>query len=224
MMRGGESGDHDPTGSDPARVRLSGTHIQSVEPTQHRQRVSHFMTGIADIGAAVIGTGFIGTVHVEALRRIGVQVRGVLGSTPERGAERAASLGVGRAYDLPRRPPRRPVGGRRPRHIPQRPPSPPGDGRPGGRAARGVREASGDVGGRIARAGRAGRQDRPGERRQLQHPLLPAQPARARGRRLRRPRRRAPRDRTVLPGLAAPRQRLELAAPAGARRGPARGR
>ena len=47
------------------------------------------MTRIADIGAAVIGTGFIGTVHVEALRRIGVQVRGVLGSTPERGAARA---------------------------------------------------------------------------------------------------------------------------------------
>ena len=39
------------------------------------------MRRIADIGAAVIGTGFIGTVHVEALRRIGVQVRGVLGST-----------------------------------------------------------------------------------------------------------------------------------------------
>ena len=35
------------------------------------------MTSIAEIGAAVIGTGFIGTVHVEALRRIGVQVRGV---------------------------------------------------------------------------------------------------------------------------------------------------
>ena len=56
------------------------------------------MTGIADLGAAVIGTGFIGTVHVEALRRIGVQVRGVLGSTPERGAARAATLGVARAY------------------------------------------------------------------------------------------------------------------------------
>ena len=54
--------------------------------------------GIADIGAAVIGTGFIGTVHVEALRRIGVQVRGVLGSTPERGAARAAALGVPHAY------------------------------------------------------------------------------------------------------------------------------
>src|SRR5919108_6321844 len=53
---------------------------------------------LSDIGAAVIGTGFIGTVHVEALRRIGVQVHGVLGSSPERGAERAAALGVPRAY------------------------------------------------------------------------------------------------------------------------------
>ena len=50
------------------------------------------------IGAAVIGTGFIGTVHVEQLRRIGVQVRGVLGSTPERGAARAAMLNVAQAY------------------------------------------------------------------------------------------------------------------------------
>ena len=57
------------------------------------------MTRIADVGAAVIGTGFIGTVHVEALRRIGVQVRGVLGSSPERGAARAVALGVARAYD-----------------------------------------------------------------------------------------------------------------------------
>jgi predicted dehydrogenase len=47
----------------------------------------------------VIGTGFIGTVHVEALRRIGVQVRGVLGSTPERGRARVDALGVPRAYD-----------------------------------------------------------------------------------------------------------------------------
>ena len=56
------------------------------------------MRRIADVGAAVIGTGFIGTVHVEALRRIGVQVRGVLGSTPERGAVRAETLGVPKAY------------------------------------------------------------------------------------------------------------------------------
>ncbi len=56
------------------------------------------MTKVADIRAVVIGTGFIGTVHVEALRRIGVQVRGVLGSTPERGELRATQLGVPRAY------------------------------------------------------------------------------------------------------------------------------
>jgi len=53
---------------------------------------------LSEIGAAVIGTGFIGTVHVEALRRIGVHVHGVLGSSPERGETRAAALGVPRAY------------------------------------------------------------------------------------------------------------------------------
>jgi predicted dehydrogenase len=56
------------------------------------------MRRIADVGAAVIGTGFIGTVHVEQLRRIGVQIRGVLGSTPDRGQTRADALGVKRAY------------------------------------------------------------------------------------------------------------------------------
>ncbi len=53
---------------------------------------------VSSIGAAVIGSGFIGTVHIEALRRIGVQVRGLLGSSPQRGAEHAARLGVPRAY------------------------------------------------------------------------------------------------------------------------------
>jgi predicted dehydrogenase len=56
------------------------------------------MRSFADIGAAVIGTGFIGTVHVEALRRIGVDVRGVLGSSPERGRARADALAVRHAY------------------------------------------------------------------------------------------------------------------------------
>jgi predicted dehydrogenase len=56
------------------------------------------MRRFADIGAAVIGTGFIGTVHVEQLRRIGVDVRGVLGSTPDRGAARAEALNVRHAY------------------------------------------------------------------------------------------------------------------------------
>lgn len=56
------------------------------------------MGALTDIRAAVIGTGFIGTVHVEALRRIGVTVAGVLGSSAERGAVRAAALGVPRAF------------------------------------------------------------------------------------------------------------------------------
>ena len=46
----------------------------------------------------MIGSGFIGTVHIEALRRIGVKVQGLLGSSPERGQERADRLGVPKAY------------------------------------------------------------------------------------------------------------------------------
>lgn len=56
------------------------------------------MTDFPQIGAAVIGTGFIGTVHVQALRRLGVNLRGVLGSSPERGKARAGEIGVAQAY------------------------------------------------------------------------------------------------------------------------------
>src|SRR5262249_6534360 len=48
--------------------------------------------------AAVVGTGFIGPVHVEALRRLGRPVRGVLGSSPQRGQQAAERLGLPRAY------------------------------------------------------------------------------------------------------------------------------
>ncbi|MDE0524332.1 MAG: Gfo/Idh/MocA family oxidoreductase [Boseongicola sp.] len=50
------------------------------------------------IGVAIIGTGFIGSVHLAAVRRLGLDVRGVLGSSAGRGVARAAELGVGRAY------------------------------------------------------------------------------------------------------------------------------
>ncbi len=56
------------------------------------------MTRRSDIGTAVIGSGFIGTVHIEALRRIGVNVAGLLGSTRDRAAARAEQVDVGRAY------------------------------------------------------------------------------------------------------------------------------
>ncbi len=50
------------------------------------------------IGAAVIGTGFIGPVHIEALRRLGVPVVGLLGSSTERSAVMAKRLGIPKAY------------------------------------------------------------------------------------------------------------------------------
>jgi len=56
------------------------------------------MTRRSDIGTAVIGSGFIGTVHIEALRRIGVRVVGLLESNPELGARRAQELGLPRSY------------------------------------------------------------------------------------------------------------------------------
>jgi predicted dehydrogenase len=57
------------------------------------------MRRVSDVGAAVIGSGFIGAVHIEGLRRIGVPIRGLLGSTPDRAAARAEALGVPRAYE-----------------------------------------------------------------------------------------------------------------------------
>ena len=54
---------------------------------------------ITEIGAAVVGSGFIGAVHVEALRRLGVPVHGVVGSSHARAAERATALNLPPAYE-----------------------------------------------------------------------------------------------------------------------------
>jgi predicted dehydrogenase len=48
--------------------------------------------------AAVIGGGFIGPVHVDALRRIGVEVVGLLGSSPARAKATADTLAIPRVY------------------------------------------------------------------------------------------------------------------------------
>ena len=48
--------------------------------------------------AAIIGTGFIGPVHVEALRRLGIPIAGVLGSTHVKSIASAENLRVPRAY------------------------------------------------------------------------------------------------------------------------------
>ncbi|MDX2037064.1 MAG: Gfo/Idh/MocA family oxidoreductase [Isosphaeraceae bacterium] len=46
----------------------------------------------------LIGGGFIGPVHAEALRRLGVPVAGLLGSSPDRAEAAAARLGAARVY------------------------------------------------------------------------------------------------------------------------------
>ncbi len=48
--------------------------------------------------AAVIGTGFIGPVHVEGLRRAGVEVIGILGSSADKSAAAATRLGIAKGY------------------------------------------------------------------------------------------------------------------------------
>src|SRR5260370_25740892 len=51
------------------------------------------------LGAAVVGTGFIAPVHVEALRRLARPVIGILGSSPEKSKAAARALGIPKAYD-----------------------------------------------------------------------------------------------------------------------------
>lgn len=48
--------------------------------------------------AVVVGTGFIGPVHVEALRRAGVEVAGIVGSTAEKSIAAAERLGLPTAF------------------------------------------------------------------------------------------------------------------------------
>jgi predicted dehydrogenase len=53
----------------------------------------------SDINAGVVGVGFIGVAHVEALRRLGVNVAGVVGSTPERAQAKADAANLPQVYD-----------------------------------------------------------------------------------------------------------------------------
>ena len=50
------------------------------------------------IGVGVAGTGFIGPVHIEALRRNGIPVIGLAEETLEKARQKAAELGIARAY------------------------------------------------------------------------------------------------------------------------------
>ncbi len=64
-----------------------------------RARTEWSLMRFDEIKAGVVGIGFIGAAHVEALRRLGVDVAGVVGSTPERARAKAEATGLGRVYD-----------------------------------------------------------------------------------------------------------------------------
>jgi predicted dehydrogenase len=53
---------------------------------------------VANLRAAIIGLGFVGRAHLEALRRRGIAVQGILGSSLDRTKEACGSLNLDRAY------------------------------------------------------------------------------------------------------------------------------
>jgi predicted dehydrogenase len=55
--------------------------------------------GRSEVRAGVVGIGFIGVAHVEALRRLGIEVAGVVGSSPERARAKAEASGLPPVYE-----------------------------------------------------------------------------------------------------------------------------
>ncbi len=53
---------------------------------------------MGQLASAVVGTGLIGPVHVEALRRLGRPVAGILGSSPQKSKEAASKLKLEKGY------------------------------------------------------------------------------------------------------------------------------
>ena len=75
-------------------MKVSNNSIQnpiSIRSRPHRLRCLH------QIRAGVIGTGFIGPVHIEGLRRLGIQVA-ALCDLPDRVAAAAGKFGIPRAF------------------------------------------------------------------------------------------------------------------------------
>ena len=56
------------------------------------------MNPLAQINVGIVGTGFMGVAHAEALRRLGIPVRGVVGSTPERAQAKADVANLPEVY------------------------------------------------------------------------------------------------------------------------------
>ena len=162
------------------------------------------MRDLTDLRAAVVGTGFIGVVHVDALRRLGVEVAGVVGSSPERARAKSGAGPAARAVRELRGDARRRSRRRRPSDDAEPAAPRAGAGGAGGRQARRLREAARDRLGASPRSSSSSR-----ERSGLVHctnfniRFYPPVPGGPRARRGRRRRRRLERPRRLPPGLAA---------------------
>jgi predicted dehydrogenase len=54
---------------------------------------------LSELNAGVVGVGFIGLAHIEALRRVGVNVVGIVGSSPERARAKAEASDLPTVYE-----------------------------------------------------------------------------------------------------------------------------
>jgi predicted dehydrogenase len=54
---------------------------------------------LREINVGIVGTGFMGVAHTEALRRLGIPIKGIVGSTPERARAKAAEANLPDVYD-----------------------------------------------------------------------------------------------------------------------------
>ena len=86
----------------PAIVRREGhASIEGAGAALIHRRVNRLLRlrSFRHIRAAVAGTGFIGVVHVEALRRLGIEVAGVVGSSHARAKAKAAAENLPEPYE-----------------------------------------------------------------------------------------------------------------------------
>src|SRR4051794_9674744 len=84
-------------GSYPKRADPGSADTSAVAIHRQTHRLAT-LRSLRNIRAAVVGTGFIGLVHVEALRRLGIDVTGIVGSSQERAAAKAAAHNLPEPY------------------------------------------------------------------------------------------------------------------------------
>ncbi len=81
------------------RERLPRSGLRIGRAPELKSKMTTARHPFSNLVAGVVGTGFMGVAHTEALRRLGIEVRGIVGSTPERAREKAAAVNLPTVYD-----------------------------------------------------------------------------------------------------------------------------